>query len=171
MEYHIAVDRSRVRVSAVEKRPKGVYRVKLTTLGFQLYCEDDFRRTFRGSVFIENESGGYLASPLPKTESGVFSIQTIMRLSQHDKTTRNFFHFTKKFLSVQLGVHQLSEDSTFLASKSFGLTPSSKLYPFTARISSWAEFQSSFLSGKTLLLGSSTNPNELLDHISVLGVN
>lgn len=170
MEYHIAVDRSRVRVSAVEKRPKGVYRVKLTTLGFQLYCEDDFRRTFRGSVFIENESGGYLASPLPKTESEVFSIQTIMRLSQHDKTTRNFFHFTKKFLSVQLWVHQLSEDSTFLASKSFGLA-SSKLYPFTAKISPWAEFQSSFLNGRTLLLGSSTNPNELLDRISVLERN
>lgn len=167
MEYHIAVDRSSVRVSAVEKRPGGIYRVKTSAPGFQLYCEDDFRRHFKGSVFIENESGGYLISPFPKTGERVFSIQTMMSLSQHNGTVKNFFHFTKEYLSTQMEVYQLSEASTFLASKDFGLV-SHRVYPFTGRVSPWAQSQSDFLNGKTLLLGSSTNPNELLDRISVL---
>ena len=167
MEYHIAVDRSSVRVSAVEKRPGGIYRVKSLAPGFQLYCEDDFRRNFRGSIFIENESGGYLISLLPKTGMEVFSIQTTMRLAQHDGVVKDFFHFTREYLSTQMEVYQLSEDSIFLASKGFGLV-SHKLYPLTGNILPWARSQSDFLNGKTLLLGSSTNPNELLNRISVL---
>lgn len=170
MEYHIAVDRSSVRVSAVEKRPGGVYRVKSLAPGFQLYCEDDFRRNFKGAVFIENESGGYLVSPLPKTGMEVFSIQTTMMLSQHNSAIKDFFHLAKEYLMTQMDVYQLSEDSNFVASKGFGLV-SHRIYPLTGRILPWARFQSDFLNGKTLLLGSSSNPNELLDRISVLERN
>lgn len=170
MEYHIAVDRSSVRVAAVEKRQGGIYRVKTSAPGFQLYCEDDFRRNLRGTVFVENELGGFLVYPLPKTGTEVFSIQTTMRLSQHDGAVKDFFHFTGEFLTTQMEIYQLSEDSYFQASKGFSLV-SHRLYPLTGRILSWAKSQSDFLNGKTLLLGSSTNPNELLDRITVLERN
>ena len=170
MEYHIAVDRSTVRVSAVEKRPGGVYRVKSLAPGFQLYCEDDFRRNFKGAIFIENETGGFLVSPLPKTGMEVFSIHTMMKLPQHNTAIKDFFHFTREYLTTQMDVYQLSEDSTFVASKGFGLV-SHRLYPLTGRIAPWAKFQSDFLNGKTLLLGSSSSPNDLLDRISVLERN